>query len=118
MAPELAPVSRLPLPPRSPDLQAAQAVHAGQPEAQAGAPDDAPADAVCASGSDPALPAVLTIDELAAYLRVNHKTIRDAIARGEIPGVRRLGTATRIHAATVINWLAKGQVRVSRSRFR
>jgi excisionase family DNA binding protein len=61
-------------------------------------------------------PPVLTIDELAAYLRVNHKTVRDAIARGDIPGVRRIGGAIRIHRDTVLTWLSSGQGRVSGSR--
>jgi excisionase family DNA binding protein len=71
-------------------------------------------------GPSPAneLPAVLTVEELAAYLRVNHKTVREAIARGEIPGVCRLGNTIRIHTATVLAWLASGQTRVSRKRYR
>jgi excisionase family DNA binding protein len=64
------------------------------------------------------LPPVFTIDELAAYLRVNHKTVREAIARGEIPGVCRLGNTIRIHTSTVLAWLAAGQSRVSRKRYR
>jgi excisionase family DNA binding protein len=62
------------------------------------------------------LPPVLTIEELSAFLRVNHKTVREAIVRGEIPGVRRVGIAIRIHTATVLAWFAKGHVAVSRSR--
>lgn len=62
------------------------------------------------------LPVVLTVDELAELLRVNHKTVRDAIARGEIPGVRRIGGTIRIHRDTVISWLASGQGNVSRSK--
>ena len=59
---------------------------------------------------------ILTIEELSAYLRLNHKTVRDAIARGDIPGVRRIGGAIRIHRDTVLGWLSSGQGRVSHSR--
>jgi excisionase family DNA binding protein len=64
------------------------------------------------------LTTVFTIEELAAYLRVNHKTVREAIARGEIPGVCRLGNTIRIHTATALAWLAAGQTHVSRKRCR
>jgi excisionase family DNA binding protein len=119
LAPELTPVSRLP-PLRSLDRQASRELPPCSPSQESAAAlsetSDVAADALA---SQPQLPAVLTIDELADFLRVNHKTVRDAIARGDIPGVRRLGTATRIHTATVLAWLASGQARVSRSkRFR
>jgi excisionase family DNA binding protein len=69
------------------------------------------------NGEDgPPDPAVLTIEELAGFLRVNHKTVRDAIARGEIPGVRRIGGTFRIYRDAVISWLSTGQGRVSHSR--
>jgi excisionase family DNA binding protein len=61
-------------------------------------------------------PAVLTVDELAALLRVNRKTIYEALARGEIPGARRLGATYRILRDAVLEWLASGQDRVARSR--
>jgi excisionase family DNA binding protein len=61
-------------------------------------------------------PAVLTVDETAALLRVNRKTVYELIARGEIPGVRRLGRVVRIHRPTVLSWLAEGQGRAPRSR--
>jgi excisionase family DNA binding protein len=63
-----------------------------------------------------ALAPIATIEELSAYLRLNHKTVREAIARGDIPGVRRIGGAVRIHRDTVLAWLAAGQGRVSHSR--
>ncbi len=37
------------------------------------------------------LATVLTADELAELLRVNRKTVYAMVARGEIPGVRRIG---------------------------
>jgi excisionase family DNA binding protein len=61
-------------------------------------------------------PAVLTVDELAALLRVNRKTVYDALSRGEIPGTRRLGATYRILRDAVLEWLASGQDRVARSR--
>jgi len=61
-------------------------------------------------------PAVLTVDELAALLRVNRKTVYDALARGDIPGARRIGATYRILRDAVLEWLASGQDRVSRSR--
>lgn len=61
-------------------------------------------------------PAVITIEELADFLRVNHKTVREAIARGEIPGVRRIGGTIRVYRAAVVDWLAAGQGRVSHSK--
>jgi excisionase family DNA binding protein len=61
-------------------------------------------------------PSVLTVDELAALLRVERKTVYAAIARGEIPGVRRVGALLRVSRDRVLAWLAQGQDRVSRSR--
>jgi excisionase family DNA binding protein len=62
------------------------------------------------------LPDVLTVDELATILRVERKTVYGAIARGEIPGVRRIGAILRVSRDAVLTWLAQGQGRVSRSR--
>jgi len=60
------------------------------------------------------LPSFLTVDELAGLMRVNRKTIYDAIAAGEIPGAQRVGRVVRIHRRTVVAWL-RGEVRVLRS---
>jgi excisionase family DNA binding protein len=62
------------------------------------------------------LPVILTVDELAALLRCDRKTLYAAIGRGEIPGVRRLGNVIRIHRDAVLRWLADGQGRAPRSR--
>lgn len=59
---------------------------------------------------------ILTVDELAALLRLNRKTVYDALSRGEIPGARRVGSTYRILRAAVIDWLASGQGRVSHSK--
>jgi excisionase family DNA binding protein len=68
--------------------------------------------------ASPPEPVTLTVDELAALLRCNRKTVYEAIQRGEIPGVRRIGNALRAHRPTVIAWLAEGQGRASRRRSR
>jgi excisionase family DNA binding protein len=67
-------------------------------------------------GPEGAPPDVLTVDELAELLRVERKTAYAAIARGDIPGVRRLGRTIRISRASVLEWLGQGQVRAPRSR--
>ncbi len=61
-------------------------------------------------------PVVMTVKELAELLRVERKTAYTAISRGEIPGVRRIGTTIRLHRDTVLAWLAEGQARVPRPR--
>jgi excisionase family DNA binding protein len=61
-------------------------------------------------------PTVLTVDELAALLRIERKTAYAAIARGEIPGARRIGGVIRISRAAVLEWLASEHSGVSRSR--
>ncbi len=70
----------------------------------------APSDAV-----SPALPAALTVDEVAALLRLDRKTVYNAIARKEIPGVLRLGRAIRLSRDAVLQWLRDGQGRAPRS---
>lgn len=75
-------------------------------------PPDAVGDLHAASDT---LPPVLTVDELALLLRLNRKTAYEALARGEIPGARRIGRSYRISRDTVLDWL-RGQVRVSRKR--
>jgi excisionase family DNA binding protein len=64
----------------------------------------------------PVTPSVLTVDELAALLRVNRKTVYDALSRGEIPGARRIGSTYRILRPAVLEWLASSQDRAARSR--
>lgn len=66
-------------------------------------------------GTEPT-PSVLTVDELAALLRVNRKTVYAALSRGEIPGAKRIGATYRIHGDAVLAWLASSQDRVARSR--
>jgi excisionase family DNA binding protein len=59
-------------------------------------------------------PAVITVDEAAALLRVDRKSIYESIRRGELPGVVRVGRAIRISRTALLQWLS-GQGRVSRS---
>ncbi len=68
------------------------------------------------SGAGNLLAPILTVDELAVLLRVNRKTLYDALSRGEIPGARRIGASYRILRDAVLEWLASGQDRVPRSR--
>lgn len=53
----------------------------------------------------PALPPVLTIDEAARLLRVNRKTLYDAVRAGEVPGVVRLGRSIRIGRDALLRWM-------------
>lgn len=61
------------------------------------------------------LPPVLTVDELAALLRVNRKTAYGAIRQGAIPGVVRVRGTIRICRDVVLAWLS-GEGRVPSSR--
>ena len=56
----------------------------------------------------------ITVDELAFLLRINRNTAYEAVARGDIPGVRRIGRKIRICRDTVVEWL-RGKSRVSHS---
>jgi excisionase family DNA binding protein len=49
--------------------------------------------------------AVLTIDEAARLLRVNRKTLYDAVKLGRVPGVVRLGRSIRLGRAALLEWL-------------
>ncbi len=61
------------------------------------------------------LPPIMTVDELAFLLRVNRKTVYEAIAAKEIPGVCRVGKTIRVSRDVVVSWL-RGEGRVSSSR--
>jgi excisionase family DNA binding protein len=49
-------------------------------------------------------PAFLTVEEASELLRVNRKTLYDAIRLGQVPGVARLGRILRIHRDTLLTW--------------
>lgn len=51
------------------------------------------------------LPPMLTVDELAVYLRVNRKTIYEMATRGELPGCVRIGRTLRISSKAISDWL-------------
>jgi excisionase family DNA binding protein len=48
---------------------------------------------------------VLTVDEAARLLRVNRKTLYEAIRAGEVPGVVRLGRSIRIGRDALLRWM-------------
>jgi len=48
---------------------------------------------------------VLTVDEAARLLRVNRKTLYDAVREGRVPGVIRLGRSIRIGRTALLAWL-------------
>ncbi len=73
-----------------------------QSETRAVAPADARADERDASR---ALPPVLTVDEAARLLRVNRKTLYDAVRAGEVPGVVRVGRSIRIGRDALLRWM-------------
>ncbi|WP_086001247.1 helix-turn-helix domain-containing protein [Plesiocystis pacifica] len=52
------------------------------------------------------LPEFLKAEELAALLRVNRKTVYEAVARGEIPGAVRVGRVLRFQRDAVLEWIA------------
>ncbi|MCY0997914.1 helix-turn-helix domain-containing protein [Myxococcus sp. MISCRS1] len=47
-------------------------------------------------------PEFLTVDEAAALLRVNRKTLYEAIRLGQMPGVVRVGKALRIRREAIV----------------
>lgn len=58
----------------------------------------------------------MTVDECAAYLRVNRKTIYDAVKEGGLPGARNVRGTIRIHKPTVLAWFASGEVPVKQRK--
>lgn len=53
-------------------------------------------------------PVVLTVDELAARLRIGRRAAYEAVSRGEVPGVIRVGRSIRISTAAVDAWFLIG----------
>lgn len=51
------------------------------------------------------LPSALTVDEAARLLRVNRKTLYDAVREGRVPGVVRMGRTIRIGRDALLDWL-------------
>lgn len=53
-----------------------------------------------------ALPPILKAEEVAALLRINRKTLYEAVLRDEIPGMIRVGRCLRFHRDEVLRWLS------------
>ena len=58
---------------------------------------------------------VLTVPEAATLLRLNPKTVYDAVNRGELPH-QRIGRKIRLCRSALLTWLSQGQGRVPRSK--
>lgn len=54
--------------------------------------------------TEPEIPETLTVREVAAFLRVDRKTVYTAVARNQIP-FRRIGRKIRFHRAALALWL-------------
>jgi excisionase family DNA binding protein len=54
------------------------------------------------------------VEEVAGLLRVNRKTVYEAVRRGEIPGAIHLGKAIRFGREALLSWVA-GKGRVSQT---
>lgn len=50
---------------------------------------------------------VLTIDELAAYLKVSKSTLYKLVQEGKVPG-QKVGKHWRFHRDVIEGWLGKG----------
>ncbi len=57
---------------------------------------------VLASVARPGVPDFLTVEEAAALLRVNRKTLYESIRLGQMPGVVRIGKSLRIHRDALV----------------
>lgn len=51
-------------------------------------------------------PCIMTIDEVAEFLRLNRKTVYELARQGKIP-VRRVGKSLRANRETLMRWLAE-----------
>ena len=49
---------------------------------------------------------IMTLEEVASYLRVSERTVYDWVSRGELPG-GKLGTSWRFKRADIENWVSK-----------
>ncbi|WP_140874501.1 helix-turn-helix domain-containing protein [Myxococcus xanthus] len=57
---------------------------------------------VLAAVTCPGVPDFLTVEEAAALLRVNRKTLYASIRLGQMPGVVRIGKSLRVHRDALI----------------
>ncbi|NOK04814.1 MULTISPECIES: helix-turn-helix domain-containing protein [Myxococcus] len=60
---------------------------------------------VLAAVALPGAPDFLTVEEAAALLRVNRKTLYESIRLGQVPGIVRLGRVLRIRRSALVNWM-------------
>ena len=61
------------------------------------------------------LPQVMKVIEVARLLRLNSKTVYELVARGEIPGARRVGRTIRFSRDVLLDWM-NAQERASRRK--
>ena len=47
---------------------------------------------------------MLTVEEAAAFLRVDRKTLYEAIEKKQVPGVVRIGRCIRLHRDALLAW--------------
>lgn len=60
---------------------------------------------------------LLTVEEVAALLRLNAKSIYKLVDEGKLPGVRRIGRRVRFYRPELVAWLAgQESARPRRSR--
>jgi excisionase family DNA binding protein len=57
-------------------------------------------------GTPPCDPCIMTVDEIAALLRLNRKTVYELARQGKIP-VRRIGRSLRASRESLLRWLAE-----------
>ena len=62
------------------------------------------------------LPDMMTVDECAAYMRVNRKTVYDAVKLGELPGAKNVRGTIRIRKQTMLAWFDAGEVSVKQRK--
>jgi excisionase family DNA binding protein len=57
------------------------------------------------TGAGSNAPEFLTVEEAAALLRVNRKTLYESVKRGTVLGVVHLGRTIRIRRSVLLNWM-------------
>lgn len=55
------------------------------------------------------LPEILTVPEVARFLRVNRKTVYDLANQGRLPGAHRVGRTIRVYRRTMLRWLSDAE---------
>lgn len=58
------------------------------------------------------MPELLTVDEVAAFLRISVDAVRARIDRGALPGVVRLGRSVRVRRDDLRAWVGLTPARV------